>query len=75
MPPARVDFHMSLEEIKLLWPYESILTRFGTLAVNLAIGEVSQGKTIAAKLVVIAGCNSPRGYLQMLIVNLAKDLL
>ena len=55
--------------------YEGILTRFGALAVYLAIGEVSRGKSIAAKLVVAACCNYPRGYLQMLTVSLAKDLL
>ena len=37
--------------------YEGILTRFGALVVYLAIGEVSRGKTIAAKLVVAACCN------------------
>ena len=55
--------------------YEDIIAKFGALALHVAVGEVSRGKTNATKLAIAACCNFPRGHLQYMTVSLARDFL
>ena len=55
--------------------YESIISRFGAVGLHVAVGKVSRGKSNAAKLVISACCNYPKGYMQSMTESLARELL
>lgn len=59
----------------LSFVYESVISRFGALALDLAVGSVSRGKSNAAKLVIAACCNYPKGYMQSMNDSLAHKSL
>lgn len=42
--------------------YESMLKLCGSVAVHMAFGEVSRGKSNAVKIALAACCNFPKGY-------------
>jgi len=42
--------------------YESVHAMCGTVAIHIAYGDVSRGKSNAVKLALAACCNYPKGY-------------
>ncbi len=55
--------------------YESVISRFGALALHVAVGKVSRGKSNATKLAIAACCNYPKGYMQSMTESLARTFL
>lgn len=55
--------------------YENVQALCGSVAIPIAVGGVSRGKSIALKLVLAACCNYPNGYQTCLSESMARRFL